>query len=137
MSIKIQTLWQKIPIMVRAIAVGFVVQTIGFFILILILPANMKYMPQIPWSLAPLGLAFWCYWSYLGGKGWPAKSSDLRQHYRRFNPVARNQKVAVLIAGSLFAGCLFCIAILQNALIEMPPFRLLWRGPFLLGQRRK
>jgi membrane protease YdiL (CAAX protease family) len=89
--------------------------------MIAILPLNFRILPSLPWTLLPLGVALWAYWSYFGGRGWPRSTKDARNELRRSNPIAPGVRPTVVVAGSLFASSVFVIAILQYALREMPP----------------
>lgn len=118
---RIAQLWQRIPIVIRAVVGGLFVQIVGFAVLIATIPFNFRVWPQVPWALLPLGLALWAYWSYFGGHGRPRATAAARRHLRRSNPVPRRLRVPVIVAGSLFSMSLFSIGILQYSLKEMPP----------------
>lgn len=118
---RIVQLWQKIPVVIRAVVGGLFVQVVGFVLLIAIIPVNFRVFPQVPWALLPLGLALWAYWSYFGGRGRPRGTAEARRHLRRSNPVPSRLRVPVIVAGSLFSMSLYSIGILQYSLREMPP----------------
>ncbi len=107
--------------LIKAIATGMGVQIIGFVILLVLVRANLAYAPNIPWAVVPLGLALWAFWSYFGGRGWPGTTSAARQWRRRSNPVARQHRTSVIIAGGAFSLCVLCAVILQNSLRALPP----------------
>jgi membrane protease YdiL (CAAX protease family) len=117
---RVAHVWQKIPVLIRAIAGGLFVQIVGFAILLATLPLNFRILPVIPWALLPLGLALWAYWSYFGGSGWPRGTAEQRRRLRRSNPAPSKLRVPVIVAGSLFSLSLIAIAILQYSLKEMP-----------------
>jgi membrane protease YdiL (CAAX protease family) len=118
---RIVQLWQKVPILIRAIAAGLFVQIIGFIILIFILPLNFRILPGVPWTVLPLGACLWVYWSYFGGRGWPRGTAETRRHFRRFNSVPRQLKTPIIVAGSLFSMSVLSITTFQHAWREMPP----------------
>ena len=113
--------WQKIPVLIRAVAGGLLVQVVGFALLVSILPLNLRFLPEVPWALLPLGVALWAYWSYFGGRGWPRGTADVRRRLRRSHPVPRGPRATLVVAGSLFSATVILIAVLQYALRELPP----------------
>jgi membrane protease YdiL (CAAX protease family) len=120
MSIVVRA-WRKIPVLIRAVLGGLLVQVVGFVILVSILPLNLRLLPEVPWALLPLGVALWAYWSYFGGRGWPGGTAETRRHLRRSHPVPRGRRAALVVAGSLFSSTVILIAVLQYALRELPP----------------
>ena len=65
--------WQRIPVLIRAIALGFLVSTIGVFawqVILVIIPA--------PWSLVVMGGVLWLYWKYFSGSWWPKATAEAR-----------------------------------------------------------
>jgi membrane protease YdiL (CAAX protease family) len=114
-------IWQRIPVLIRAVLSGLFVQVVGFAVLVVVIPLNLRLLPGVPWALLPLGVALWAYWSYFGGRGWPRGTAEVRRHRRRSNPVPRGLRAPVIVAGSLFSMSVLGIAILQYALKEMPP----------------
>jgi len=114
-------LWQKVPTIIRAVVGGSLVQIVGFAVLIIIIPANLRILPAVPWAVLPLGLALWAYWSYFGGRGWPRATADARRHLRRSNPVPGKLRVPVIVAGSLFSLTILGVTIVQYAVRELPP----------------
>jgi membrane protease YdiL (CAAX protease family) len=113
--------WQKIPVLIRAVAGGLLVQVVGFALRVSILPLNLRFLPEVPWALLPLGVALWAYWSYFGGRGWPRGTADVRRRLRRSHPVPRGPRVALVVAGSLLSATVILNAVLQYALRELPP----------------
>jgi len=118
---RIGHLWQRLPVVLRAVLGGFVVQLVGFAVLATLIPLNLRYLTHVPWTLAPLGLALWAYWSYFGGRGWPAGTADARRRLRRSNPVPARLRARVMVAGGLFSATVFAVSLLQYALRSLPP----------------
>ena len=115
------TLWSKIPVVIRAVINGFIVQIAGFLILMIAVSANFKFLPEVPWAIVPLGVGLLAYWVYFGGQGWPKCTAGLRRHYRRSHPLRSHDRLMIIVAVILFAVTLECVAILQYAYWEMPP----------------
>jgi membrane protease YdiL (CAAX protease family) len=86
-----------------------------------LLIANLRSTPAIPWSVPVMAVLLWLAWSYLGGRGWPRRTSDSRRRYLRANRRPARVYIWAWIAGSLaviaLAGC--WIVLVQ--LIKMPP----------------
>ena len=95
---RIGQLWQRMPVVLRSVLGGLVVQLVGFAILAILIPLNLRHLTSMPWILAPLSLALWAYWSYFGGLGWPAATGDTRRRLRRSNPVPSRLRTRVVVA---------------------------------------
>jgi hypothetical protein len=67
----ITTLWGRVPILLRAILLGFAVSTLGTGVWL----ACQTLIPS-PWWFPVMGVLLWVYWRYLSGSGWPT-STDL------------------------------------------------------------
>ncbi len=117
---RIVHLWQKIPVIIRAVVVGLFVQFVGFAVLIAVIPLNFRIFPEVPWAVLPLGAALWAYWTYFGGGGWPRNQADVRRHLRRSNSVPRALLRPVIVAGGLFSITVVCVGLLQYSLRVMP-----------------
>lgn len=63
--------------------------------------ANLKRDPRVPWSVPVMALVLWAMWRYWGGAGWPRRTSETRRRYRRSNPVSRPAFLWSLAAGVL------------------------------------
>lgn len=118
---RIVLLWQKIPVIIRAVVGGLFVQLVGFAVLIAVIPLNFRVFPEVPWAIFPLGLALWAYWSYFGGRGWPRGTAGIRRHLRRSDPVPRNLRVPVIVTAGIFSVTVMCVGIIQYAMKAMPP----------------
>ena len=74
--------WQRLPIVVRALLIGALVNLMALAWPILA-GVNFKLMPAIPWSVAAMAIYLWLCWQYLGGKGWPRSTADFRRRSLR------------------------------------------------------
>lgn len=63
----IARLWQRAPILIRAIVVGFVVFEIGVVAWAMILAP----LVPTPWSVLAMGGVLWLYWIHFSGSWWP------------------------------------------------------------------
>lgn len=66
--------WQRLPVVIRALVVGFLVAEIGIGTWL----AVAALMPA-PWSLVLMSAFLWAYWRYFSGKGWPQPAAEVRR----------------------------------------------------------
>lgn len=87
----------------------------GAGIWIALLVTNLATGPAIPWAVFVMAIVLWLLWLYLGGRGWPTRTSDTRRAYLRANAVPRPVWVWALLAGvlSLVALAGFWIALVE------------------------
>ena len=67
--------WQRLPILIRAILLGFFVNTIGvgaWVTILIIVPG--------PWSMFLMLGILWLYWKYFSGNWWPKTTADSRRN---------------------------------------------------------
>jgi membrane protease YdiL (CAAX protease family) len=94
-------LWQRIPVVIRAIVVGLVVFEIGvgaWLVIAALIPA--------PWSILVVSGVLWVYWNYFRGKGWPQSTAEARRE--RFRAV---KMPAAVWKWSLTSAMLFVVVI--------------------------
>jgi membrane protease YdiL (CAAX protease family) len=84
-----------------------------------LLLTNLKLSPAIPWSVAAMAVVLWLMWQYLGGKGWPRKTSESRRRYLRANRIS-----AEVFAWALFAGILSIVALTGIWIVMFELFRM-------------
>jgi membrane protease YdiL (CAAX protease family) len=66
--------WRRIPVVIRALVVGFVVFEIGvgaWLVIAALVPA--------PWSIVVMSGVLWAYWRYFSGSWWPASTAEARR----------------------------------------------------------
>lgn len=106
-----------IGIGVLALAITGLAGTIWAIILL----ANLRTYPTIPWSVPLMAALLWVVWRYLGGKGWPRSTSDARRKYLRANRTSRRTFVWATIAGLLSVVALAGYWIVFFGLVKMQP----------------
>lgn len=79
--------WQRLPIIVRAVLIGILVNLLALPWPILA-GTNFRLFPRIPWSVAVMAIYLWLCWQYLGGRGWPQSTADFRRRSLRARPVS-------------------------------------------------
>lgn len=87
--------------------------------------SNLKATPSVPWCLPTLLLFLYLLWEYLGGKGWPRRTSIGRRHLRRAKPVGAEAFAWTAVAGGFAITALAGLWIIAFQLFRMPPNRLL------------
>jgi membrane protease YdiL (CAAX protease family) len=98
--------WQRLPVVVRAILVGFVVTEIGigaWLVIAALIPA--------PWSLVLMSAFLWAYWRYFSGNGWPQPTAEARRI--RFRST---EMTAAIWKWSTLAAILF-VVIVQSGFV--------------------
>jgi membrane protease YdiL (CAAX protease family) len=111
-------LWQRLPVLVRAVVIGLFVSTIGA----LGWPLIAALIP-VPWAFVVMGGLLWLYWRYFSGSWWPRSTAEGRR--LRFRAV---RLPAPVWRWSLVAALLF-VVVVQSAfvvtfrLIEYPADR--------------
>jgi membrane protease YdiL (CAAX protease family) len=66
-----------------------------------LLLANLATTPNLPWSVAIMGLVLWGIWSYLRGKGPPRRTGEARRRYLRAHRISRPLFTWAVLAGTL------------------------------------
>jgi membrane protease YdiL (CAAX protease family) len=96
MRSQIKAAWNWLPVIVRAIVLGFVVLTIGSTVTFLPLFGNLKFHPEIPWAFPITLVILALYAAYFSGWGPPAATREERKKLARASwPVARIWRAAI------------------------------------------
>jgi membrane protease YdiL (CAAX protease family) len=86
-------------ILAGLLALGMVVFASSVWVVLIF--ANLKTSPAIPWAAPVMLCVLWLMWQYLGGKGWPRSNAAERRRLLRANPVSRQAYLWTTIAGVL------------------------------------
>src|SRR6476646_5813809 len=97
MSGKIIAAWRRLPLLVRALIVAFVILNVGSTASVIPLAGNLKYLSSVPWALPITALILWLFWLYFSGKGWPAQTRALREHLTRRKSLASSVWLRALL----------------------------------------
>lgn len=78
--------------------------------------ANLRTTPAIPWAFPVMALVLWLMWQYLSGRWWPRSTSRERHELLRANPVS-----LPVLGWALAAGILSIVALagLWIVLVEL------------------
>jgi membrane protease YdiL (CAAX protease family) len=99
------TVLKKLWAVVRAFFLSFLILIVGQVAWGVLLEPNLAKTPAIPWSVPAMAVILWLMWRYLGGKWWPARTSEARRRDLRANRVP-----GAVYAWSLVAGLSVIIA---------------------------
>ena len=113
------SLWQRVPVIVRAILVGLLVNEVGQLGAVFIFP-NLKFLPRIPWMLAAATVWLWGFWRYVSGSGWPQATRETRRRDLRATPITGMVWRWSLLAGGLGLLSVAGLAFLTPRLAEIP-----------------
>ena len=96
MRSQIKVAWDRLPVIVRAIVLGWVLLTIGSTVTFLPLLGNLKFHPEIPWAFPVTLLILGAYGAYFSGWGPPTATRNARKRLARASwPVARIWRAAI------------------------------------------
>jgi membrane protease YdiL (CAAX protease family) len=96
MRSQIKAAWDWLPVIVRAIVLGWVVLTIGSTVTFLPLLGNLKFHPEIPWAFPMTVVVLAIYGAYFSGWGPPAGTRDTRKRLGRASlPSTRIWRAAI------------------------------------------
>lgn len=110
----------RIRSVVWSAVLAFLILSFGQTAWIGLLVANLKTGPAIPWAVAAMALVLWLMWQYLGGKGWPQRTSETRRRHLRANPISGQVWAWAMLAGVLSIVALTGYWIVMTQLVKMP-----------------
>lgn len=107
--------WRMIPLAVRAIVVGFLVNTLGVSAWVVVATRI-----RAPWSVLAMALLLWAYWKYFSGSWWPQTTAAARRE--AFRPVRLSAGVWKwsLVAAALFVLLFQAVLVVTFRLMEFP-----------------
>jgi len=112
-------LWTRLPVVVRAVVVGLVVNEVGQLGAMFSL-ANLKLFPRIPWLLPATGAWLWMLWRYLSGAGWPRATREARRRDLRAPSLPGRVWCWSLLAGGLGLISVVGLCLLNIRLAGIP-----------------
>ncbi|MGD9148481.1 MAG: type II CAAX endopeptidase family protein [Anaerolineae bacterium] len=108
--------WQRIPLLIRAIVVGLLVFAIAGsaarIVILALVPA--------PWSIVVMGGVLWLYWKYFSGSWWPKSTAHIRRHRFRATTLSRSVWGWSLLAAILGVVVLEAGFVITFRIIEFP-----------------
>src|ERR1700730_15370624 len=93
--------WERLPVVVRAVLVGWAVYTVGERPAGVVFFANLQWWPVVPWSVPPITLWLWIFWQYFDGRWWPSSRAQARAEGLAARPLSPRVWRWALVAGGL------------------------------------
>ena len=108
--------WERIPIVARAIVVGFlvfaIVGSVAWTAIMILMPA--------PWSIGVMAIVLWVYLRYVSGSWWPKATTESRRVLFRATKLPMRVWKWSLIAALLAAVLLESSLVVTFRIIEFP-----------------
>ncbi len=108
--------WERIPIVARAIVVGFlvfaIVGSVAWTAIVILIPA--------PWSIGAMAIVLWVYLRYVSGSWWPKATTESRRARFRATKLPMRVWKWSLIAALLAAVLLESSLVVTFRIIEFP-----------------
>jgi len=114
------SIWQRLPVIVRAVLTGGVVAIAGTTPWALLVSANSKHWSAVPWAVPPTALYLWLFWRYVRGNGWPRSTAEARRINCRANRLSEEVWGAALFAGILGLVALLLFQGVLSRLVTLP-----------------
>jgi membrane protease YdiL (CAAX protease family) len=95
---RLEALWNRLPVFVRAIAAGWILLEAGSLLSVLPLFGNIKFHPEIPWALPVTCFVLAGIWAWCSGRGPPANAREVRRSWSRSGRLPARLWVAALPA---------------------------------------
>ena len=112
-------IWQRLPVVVRAVVLGMLVMLLAIPWSILA-AVNFSLYPAIPWSVAVMALYMWLCWRYLGGRGWPSSTVDSRRRNLRARRLSARTWLWCILAFGLGTVGLNAFQFIFNSIFKVP-----------------
>jgi membrane protease YdiL (CAAX protease family) len=120
MRLQIKAAWNWLPVILRAMILGWVLLTIGSTVTFLPLLGNLKFHPEIPWAFPVTLVILTLYGTYFSGWGPPVATREARKKLARASlPVAQIWRAAipVMVFGVI---ALVALRLLLPSLMPVP-----------------
>jgi membrane protease YdiL (CAAX protease family) len=108
--------WQRIPLVIRAIVAGLFVFAIAGSVA---RTAVLALIPP-PWSIVVMGVVLWVYWRYFGGSWWPKSTAQSRRNCFRATRLAKSVWRWSLIAAMLGTVVMEAGFVVTFRILEFP-----------------
>ncbi|MBI1802829.1 MAG: CPBP family intramembrane metalloprotease [Ignavibacteriae bacterium] len=113
-------LWRRLPVIVRAVLIGGMIGGAGTLPWGLLVSANQKFLPSVPWAVPPTALYLWLFWRYVRGEGWPRSTAEARRTNVRANRLPDDVWGSALLAGTLGLVTVVLLQRVMNRLVSLP-----------------
>jgi membrane protease YdiL (CAAX protease family) len=104
-SNQISGFWNKVPLIIKAILIGFLVSSVGIGIWSIML---LRF--TAPWSILPMIIALWAYCKFFSG-GWSNKNAGIKkENFRSIKPSSSVWKWGL-------TGAIFFVVVVQASFV--------------------
>lgn len=115
------TMMDSVPdVVLRSVVVGLGLLLVGTVPRHALFAANLRFVPDVPWSVPILAIGLGFFWSFLAGAGPPAESSHQRREWLRAHPISGRTWLWSMLAGLLGLIALAAAQQLFGRLLELP-----------------
>jgi membrane protease YdiL (CAAX protease family) len=121
--------WQRSPVIIKAVLTGVFVASVGTIAWALLVKANLKFFPGVPWSVIPAAFLLWIFWRYLRGEWWPKLTSETRKKNLRANRISGDVWVSAIFAGIIGLAALLLFMRVMNRMVKLPQQQLTDSNP--------
>jgi membrane protease YdiL (CAAX protease family) len=113
-------MYNRIPVLVRAIVGGLVVQIVGVMPFMALVQLNMTVLPSIPWSAFVEWILLFLFIKYFRGWGPPQKTAEIRRDHFRANRLASCARPFVVSATIFLGITILLLVVLGNQIVSLP-----------------
>jgi len=113
-------MWSRVPLLVRALLAGAAVTGTATVVWGVLIQANLRFVPELPWAAVIMAAFLLFYWKYLKGWGWPRSSAAKRRaglRAERLSPLVWRWS---LLAGGLGLAASIALFIVSHRLMRWP-----------------
>lgn len=113
--------WTKLPVIVRAVAVGLIAAAAGTVVWARLISANIHHGSQLPWSVPIMAVYLVVYWRYFArGDWWPAATRVPRRQNARANTISDEAWGMSFVAGFLGLVSILLLQGVMSRLVTLP-----------------
>ena len=112
--------WRRLPVIVQAVLTGIVLAAVGTTPWAVLVSANTKHWPAVPWAVPPTALYLWFFWGYVQGAGWPRSTAEARRTNCRAHRLSGDVWGTALLAGGLGLVTVVLFLRIMNRLVVLP-----------------
>lgn len=108
--------WQRVPVVIQAIVLGFCVFAIAGSVARIVILA----LVPAPWSIVAMGGVLWIYWKYFSGSWWPKSTAEARSNSFRTTRLSTSVWKWSLIAAMLVVVVIESGIVITFRILEFP-----------------
>lgn len=121
---RILSFWNRLPAIIRAPILAFIIFEIGSIVTTLPLLGNLKFYPEIPWAFPATLVILGVYWWYFTGGGFPSATAVGRRNSGRRNPLPGGVWRASLIAIFFILVTMIAMRLIMPSVAHVAPSQL-------------